>query len=155
MLVDPQGQGRNWLKNREAPNNLKIISLSDKHFRTILEVRAAAQPNLRASCPEDSPPQRANSSVLSHMRRPHWAQMDWVGGMWGLCALLLQRGWSAADFVKQLKLAWESATAATCCWGSAVQHVLHCLVQTQDCGVVRPGTLAASWHQPAQQAAAC
>ena len=39
MLVDPQGQGRGWLKNREAPNGLKIITLADKHFRTILEVR--------------------------------------------------------------------------------------------------------------------
>ena len=43
VLVDPQGQGRGWLKNREAPNGLKIITLADKHFRTILEVGACVR----------------------------------------------------------------------------------------------------------------
>lgn len=41
VLIDPQGQGRSWVKNREAPNGLKVVTLADKHFRVHLEVRAA------------------------------------------------------------------------------------------------------------------
>ena len=37
VLIDPQGQGRSWLKNRETPNGLRIVTLADKHFRPILE----------------------------------------------------------------------------------------------------------------------
>uniref|UniRef100_A0A7S0KFC3 AAA+ ATPase domain-containing protein n=1 Tax=Micromonas pusilla TaxID=38833 RepID=A0A7S0KFC3_MICPS len=37
VLVDPQGQGINWLKNREQDNQLRVTSLNDKHFRTVLD----------------------------------------------------------------------------------------------------------------------
>jgi dynein heavy chain len=37
VLVDPQGQGINWIKNREAENNLKVTNLNEKRFRDILE----------------------------------------------------------------------------------------------------------------------
>jgi dynein heavy chain len=37
VLVDPQGQGLTWLKRREEANGLRVTSLSDKHYRNILE----------------------------------------------------------------------------------------------------------------------
>lgn len=37
MLVDPQGQGRLWLMNREEANQLKVTQLNDKSFRFHLE----------------------------------------------------------------------------------------------------------------------
>merc|ERR1711939_725718 len=37
VLVDPQGQGINWLKNREQDNQLRVTSLNDKHFRNVLD----------------------------------------------------------------------------------------------------------------------
>lgn len=37
MLVDPQGQGRLWLMNREEANQLKVTQLNDKMFRNHLE----------------------------------------------------------------------------------------------------------------------
>lgn len=37
MLVDPQGQGRSWLKNREEANQLVVTQLNDKMFRNHLE----------------------------------------------------------------------------------------------------------------------
>ena len=40
VLIDPQGQGRAWLLQREAANGLRTILLSDKHFRAVLEVRS-------------------------------------------------------------------------------------------------------------------
>lgn len=37
LLVDPQSQGRIWIKNREGSNNLRVTNLNDKHFRQHLE----------------------------------------------------------------------------------------------------------------------
>uniref|UniRef100_A0A061RL16 Flagellar outer dynein arm heavy chain gamma n=1 Tax=Tetraselmis sp. GSL018 TaxID=582737 RepID=A0A061RL16_9CHLO len=37
VLVDPQGQGRVWLMNREEANSLKVTQLIDKMFRNHLE----------------------------------------------------------------------------------------------------------------------
>ncbi len=38
VLIDPQGQGRAWLLQRELPRGLRTTHLADKNFRIILEV---------------------------------------------------------------------------------------------------------------------
>ncbi|XP_046389607.1 dynein axonemal heavy chain 5 [Ischnura elegans] len=37
LLVDPQNQGKIWIKNKESTNELQITSLNHKYFRTHLE----------------------------------------------------------------------------------------------------------------------
>ena len=37
LLIDPQGQGKNWLVTKEAMNNLQITNLNHKYFKSHLE----------------------------------------------------------------------------------------------------------------------
>ena len=37
LLMDPQGQGKSWIKEKESKNNLIITTLNHKYFKNHLE----------------------------------------------------------------------------------------------------------------------
>lgn len=37
LLIDPQSQGKSWIKNKEKDNDFQVTVLSHKYFRTHLE----------------------------------------------------------------------------------------------------------------------
>eukprot|EP01135_Chromosphaera_perkinsii_P010177 Nk52_evm43s2039 gene=Nk52_evmTU43s2039 len=37
LLVDPQGQGKSWIMNKEGPNGLQVTNLNHKYFKNHLE----------------------------------------------------------------------------------------------------------------------
>ncbi|CAF4712978.1 unnamed protein product, partial [Rotaria magnacalcarata] len=37
LLIDPQGQGKAWIRQKEIANELQITTLNHKYFRTHLE----------------------------------------------------------------------------------------------------------------------
>ena len=37
LLIDPQGQGKTWVKNKESENSMQVTTLNHKYFRTHLE----------------------------------------------------------------------------------------------------------------------
>jgi dynein heavy chain len=57
IMVDPQGQGLTWIRNKEASNNVKETSFQDRGFRNALEdCMAFGKPLLLANVENDLDP---------------------------------------------------------------------------------------------------
>ena len=37
LVIDPQGQGKAWIKNKESASNMRLTTLNHKYFRSHLE----------------------------------------------------------------------------------------------------------------------
>jgi dynein heavy chain len=57
ILIDPQGQGLQWYRTKEAANYVKVSAFYEKHFRSHLEeCLSSGKPLLIENCEDDIDP---------------------------------------------------------------------------------------------------
>ncbi len=57
LLVDPQGQGLQWLRAKEEPNGVRVSNFAEKHFPDHLRDQLRdGRPLLVENCTEDIDP---------------------------------------------------------------------------------------------------